>query len=252
MKIKVLVVDDNAVQVELLKKYFNGSDKINIVASASNGEEAIKLLEKETDYDIMLLDIVMPIKDGFSVLDYMKESSINKSIIVLSAFNEEETIRRVSEYGVKYYALKPFNLSKLEDVMIDICKKKKSNDELVEISNKDLQIQVTRILHALGIPSNIKGYQYIRSAILKVYDNPGFIGGITKELYPDLSVKFNTSVGRVERAIRHAIEVSWLRGDIDLMEEIFGHSVDIDRAKPTNSEFIVTIADKMRLDMINV
>ena len=252
MKIKVLVVDDNAVQVELLKKYFNGSDKISIVASASNGEEAIKLLEKETDYDIMLLDIVMPIKDGFSVLDYLKEGNINKSVIVLSAFNEEETIRRVSEYGVKYYALKPFDLSKLEGVMIDICKKKKSNDELVEISNKDLQIQVTRILHALGIPSNIKGYQYIRSAILKVYDNPGFIGGITKELYPDLSVKFNTSVGRVERAIRHAIEVSWLRGDIDLMEEIFGHSVDIDRAKPTNSEFIVTIADKMRLDMINV
>ena len=252
MKIKVLVVDDNAVQVELLKKYFNGSDKINIVASASNGLEAIKLLEKETDYDIILLDIVMPIKDGFSVLDYMKEGNINKSVIVLSAFNEEETIRRVSEYGVKYYALKPFDLSKLEGVMIDICKKKKSNDELVEIFNKDLQIQVTRILHALGIPSNIKGYQYIRSAILKVYDNPGFIGGITKELYPDLSVKFNTSVGRVERAIRHAIEVSWLRGDIDLMEEIFGHSVDIDRAKPTNSEFIVTIADKMRLDMINV
>ena len=113
-------------------------------------------------------------------------------------------------------------------------------------------MQVTNVLHALGIPSHIKGYQYIRSAILMVYDNPSFIGGITKELYPDLSIKYNTSIQRVERAIRHAIEVSWLRGDIDLMEEIFGHSVDIDKAKPTNSEFIVTIADKLRLDMINI
>ena len=131
-------------------------------------------------------------------------------------------------------------------------KSKRSNNELVEIQDKGIQIQITRLLHELGIPSHIKGYQYIRSAILMVYDNPGFIGGITKELYPDLSIKFNTSIQRVERAIRHAIEVSWLRGDIDLMEEIFGHSVDIDRAKPTNSEFIVTIADKLRLDMINV
>ena len=147
MKIKVLVVDDNAVQVELLKKYFNGSDKINIVASASNGEEAIKLLEKETDYDIMLLDIVMPIKDGFSVLDYMKESSINKSIIVLSAFNEEETIRRVSEYGVKYYALKPFDMKRLESIIISLSDSIKSNNELFELQDKGVQIQVTNILH---------------------------------------------------------------------------------------------------------
>ena len=252
MKIKVLVVDDNAMQLSLVKKYFNGSKKIEIVNHASNGEEAIKLLKDNSNFDVMILDLVMPVKDGFHVLKYMKEKNINKKVIVMTSFNEENAIKEASELGVKYYALKPFDLDKLEEIIINISKQNKSNEELIELQDKGLQIQVTKLLHELGIPSHIKGYQYIRSAILMVYDNPGFIGGITKELYPDLSNKFNTSIQRVERAIRHAIEVSWLRGDIDLMEEIFGHSVDIDRAKPTNSEFIVTIADKLRLDMINV
>ena len=252
MKIKVLAVDDNAVQVSLIEKYFNKNEKIEVIGSASNGEEAIELLKSNIDFDVMILDLVMPIKDGINVLNYMKENSINKKVIVLTSFNDDETIREVSEYGVRYYALKPFELKKLESIIINISKIVKSNEELFELQDKDLQIQVTKLLHALGIPSHIKGYQYIRSAILMVYDNPSFIGGITKELYPDLSIKFNTSIQRVERAIRHAIEVSWLRGDIDLMEDIFGHSVDIDRAKPTNSEFIVTIADKLRLDMIKV
>lgn len=253
MKIKVLAVDDNAGQVSLIKKYFNGSEKIEVIGSASNGQEAINIIESgKLDFDIMILDIVMPLVDGIGVLEYMKENGIDKKVIVLTSFNEEETIRKASELGVKYYALKPFDFKKLEGIILSIHSMIKSNNELIELQDKGLQIQVTNLLHALGIPSHIKGYQYIRSAILMVYDNPGLIGGITKELYPDLGVKFNTSIQRVERAIRHAIEVSWLRGDIDLMEEIFGHSVDIDRAKPTNSEFIVTIADKLRLDMISV
>ena len=253
MKIKVLAVDDNAGQVSLIKKYFNESDKIEVIGSASNGQEAIDIISSgKVDFDIMILDIVMPLVDGLGVLEYMKENNIDKKIIVLTSFNEEETIRKTSEYGVKYYALKPFELKKLEGIILSVGSMIKSSNELIELQDKGLQIQVTNLLHALGIPSHIKGYQYIRSAILMVYDNPSLIGGITKELYPDLGVKFNTSIQRVERAIRHAIEVSWLRGDIDLMEEIFGHSVDIDRAKPTNSEFIVTIADKLRLDMINV
>lgn len=252
MKIKVLVVDDNAVQVSLIKKYFNESNEVEVINSATNGSEVIDILERNEEFDVMLLDLVMPNKDGFSVLKYMKQNNINKSVIVMSSFGDDNTIKKVSEYGVKYFALKPFDIENLKEVIIDISKINKSKEELIEIQDKDIQIKVTNLLHELGIPSHIKGYQYIRSAILMVYDNPGFIGGITKELYPDLSVKFNTSIQRVERAIRHAIEVSWLRGDIDLMEEIFGHSVDIDRAKPTNSEFIVTIADKLRLDMINV
>lgn len=253
MKIKVLVVDDNEGLVGLIKEYFSSSDKIEVVGSVSNGEEAVKLInENKLDYDLILLDLVMPVKDGIYVLNYMKENNIRKKVIVMTSYNEEQTIRDVSEFGVRYYCLKPFDLEDLKNKIIQTITYKKNNDRIIEIENKDIQIQVTKLLHALGIPSHIKGYQFIRSAILMVYENPGLIGGITKELYPDLSIKFNTSIQRVERAIRHAIEVSWLRGDIDLMEDIFGHSVDIDRAKPTNSEFIVTIADKLRLEMINV
>ena len=251
MKVKVLVVDDNEVSVNMIMKYFNGVNEIEIVGRALNGVEAIECINNK-EFDVMLLDLIMPVKDGISVLEYMKMHKIDKQVIVTTSYNEEETIRKVSEYGVKYYALKPFDLESLKLKVIDLGKSKRNKDKISEIMDKGLQIQVTNILHELGIPSHIKGYQFIRSAILMVYDNPGFIGGITKQLYPDLSIKFNTSIQRVERAIRHAIEVAWLRGDIDLMEQIFGHSVDIDRAKPTNSEFIVTIADKLRLDMIDI
>lgn len=251
MKIKVLVVDDNEVSVSLVKKYFNGSDEVEVSGEALNGVEAINLLSKNT-YDVILLDLIMPLKDGFDVLDYLKDNDIKIPVIVTTSYNEEETIRKVSEYGVRYYALKPYDMNSIKNKIIEINNSKKNREELIELSDKGIQIEVTNLLHSLGIPSHIKGYQYIRTAILMVYENPGFIGGITKELYPDISIRFNTSIQRVERAIRHAIEVAWLRGDIDLMEEIFGHSVDIDRAKPTNSEFIVTIADKLRLDMINV
>lgn len=252
MKIKILVVDDNESIINMVDSYFKNNTKAEVVKSVRNGEEAIKALESGLEYDIVLLDLVMPVKDGFGVLKYMKDNKITKKVIVMTSFNQEEVIRDVSEYGVRYYALKPFNLEDLEAKITSAVNSQINNDKIIELGNKDIQIKVTKLLHALGIPSHIKGYQFIRTAIMMVYENPGYIGGITKDLYPGLSMKFNTSIQRVERAIRHAIEVSWLRGDIELMEEIFGHSVDIDRAKPTNSEFIVTIADKLRLEMINV
>ena len=252
MKIKILVVDDNESIINMVDSYFKNNTKAEVVKSVRNGEEAIKALESGLEYDIVLLDLVMPVKDGFGVLKYMKDNKITKKVIVMTSFNQEEVIRDVSEYGVRYYALKPFNLEDLEAKITSAVNSQINNDKIIELGNKDIQIKVTKLLHALGIPSHIKGYQCIRTAIMMVYENPGYIGGITKDLYPGLSMKFNTSIQRVERAIRHAIEVSWLRGDIELMEEIFGHSVDIDRAKPTNSEFIVTIADKLRLEMINV
>ena len=155
-------------------------------------------------------------------------------------------IRKVSEYGVNYYILKPFELDDLENRILEVFKLQ--DNKSVNLVRNNLQISITKMLHELGMPSHIKGYQYIREGICMIYDNPEMIGGITKELYPDLATKFDTTVSRVERAIRHAIEVSWNRGNWDLMEEVFGHSVDIDKAKPTNSEFIVTIADKLRLE----
>ena len=193
----------------------------------------------------------MPKKDGLFVLEQIKENKIKANIIVVTSYNEQETIRNVSEFGVRYFVLKPFDLKDLEKRIMDATRDRRENS-VIDFGNNDAHIKVSKILHELGIPSHIKGYQYIRDAITMVYKDQNLIGGITKELYPEIGKKYNASVTRVERAIRHAIEVSWNRGDWDLMEEIFGHSVDIDRAKPTNSEFIVTIADKMRLDKLSI
>ena len=250
MKINVLVVDDNVELVGLIKKYFCSSSNINIVDVAYDGIDAIEKLKSRNDIDLILLDLVMPRKDGLSVLKYIKDNNLNIKTFVMTSYSNDEFIHEIMKYGVLFYILKPFDLNDMEERINEVFINKDKNKRIIDLGNYSLQTEVTKLLHNLGIPSNIKGYQFIRTAILMVYENPNLIGGITKELYPNISVKFNTSTQRVERAIRHAIEVSWLRGDIDLMEEIFGHSVDIDRAKPTNSEFIVTIADKLRLDSL--
>ena len=248
-KIRVLMIDDNTSLVNMLKEYFEDNEKIELVLSCSDGEEGLKtILEKEKEYDIILLDLVMPKKDGIYVLEELNKRNISKNIIVETSYNAPDTIRKASEYGVNYYILKPYDLCDIEQRILDVFEV--VNNKSMNLYHNNLQISITKMLHELGMPSHIKGYQYIREGITMVYDNPEIVGGITKELYPDIATKFDTTVSRVERAIRHAIEVSWNRGNWDFMEEVFGHSVDIDKAKPTNSEFIVTIADKLRLEFL--
>lgn len=244
--IKVLMIDDNVQLIEAVKEYFKDSKLIKISSEAHDGIEGINNIEKE-DYDVIILDLIMPKKDGFYVLEEMKKRNLDKKVIVATSYDTSEAIREASSYGVNYYILKPFEFDDLEKRILDCCNKKEEGKN-IDLRYNNLQISITKILHELGIPSHIKGYQYIRDGVYMIFDNPDMIGGITKELYPELASKFDTTVSRVERAIRHAIEVSWNRGNWDLMEEIFGNSVDIDRAKPTNSEFIVTVADKLRLD----
>lgn len=253
-KIKVLMIDDNEGLIDLAHEYFKDSN-ISIEDEAKDGIEGLtKIKEEYNNYDVILLDLIMPHKDGMSVLKDLKREKIDvfNKIIVATSYNDPKTIRKISEYGISYFILKPFEMSDLEDKIIDTCKGDETEGKVIDFKKGDLKISITRILHELGIPSHIKGYQYIREAIDIIYNNPDVIGGITKELYPELAKKFDTTVSRVERAIRHAIEVSWNRGSWDLMEEIFGHSVDIDKAKPTNSEFIVTIADKLKLESSKV
>ncbi len=248
-KTKVLVVDDNKSLVGMIKEYFKDKPDVTISLEAYDGVEGIRLIEKKQDeYDLVLLDLIMPNKDGVAVLEYMKKKAINKKVIVFTSYNTQEMIRKVSELGVNYFILKPFELEDLEKRIIEVAEGVKYGGKELDVFQNNLQIAITKILHELGVPSHIKGYQYIRESINLVYMDPELIGGITKELYPEVAKKFNTTVSRVERAIRHAIEVSWNRGNWDLMEEIFGHSVDIDKAKPTNSEFIITVADKLRLE----
>lgn len=247
-KIKVLMIDDNVKLVDAVKEYFKDNDEIDIVLSAYDGLEGFEVItNKINEYDVIVLDLIMPKKDGIYILEKMRENGIDKKVIVATSYNASEVIREVSEYGVSYFILKPFELVDLAK-RIKECMKVKNNNKNIDFYNSNLQVAITKMLHELGIPSHIKGYQFIREGVAIIFENPDIIGGITKELYPELAEKYKTTVSRVERAIRHAIEVSWNRGNWHYMEEIFGHSVDIDKAKPTNSEFLVTVADKLRLD----
>ena len=248
-KIKVLMIDDNVNLIQMVEDYFEDNSKIEIVGKAYDGEEGLKIIKEGTlKYDLIILDLIMPKKDGMSVLKELKDLNINSNVIVATSYNAPDTIRKVSEMGANYYILKPFDMFDLEERIIDTVSE--LDKRTINLFSNNLQKSISKLLHELGMPSHIKGYQYIREAISMVYDNPEIVGGITKELYPELAIKFDTTVSRVERAIRHAIEISWNRGDWDLMEDVFGHSVDIDKAKPTNSEFIVTLADKLRLEYV--
>ena len=248
-KINVLVVDDNRSLVEMIKEYFEDNAEIKISQEAYDGSEALRILESNKDeIDLLLLDLIMPNKDGICVLEHMQKKNINKKTIVLTSYNTQEMIRKIKEYVDTEKMIKPFELKDLEKRIKEVSTGIKYGGESIDLYHNNLQVSITKTLHELGVPSHIKGYQYIREGISIVYERPEIVGGITKELYPEISKKFNTTVSRVERAIRHAIEISWNRGNWQLMEDIFGHSVDIDKAKPTNSEFIVTVADQLRLE----
>ena len=248
-KVNLIVIDDNEELIELLKEYFSEQSGADIVLTAKDGKEGIEKIKNNLDkFNMILLDLIMPNKDGVEVLKYIKDEGIDKKIIVLTSYNAQNMIRNVAELGADYFILKPFELDSLYEKVIEISNNNDLSSQNIDLYNNNLQVSITKALHELGVPSHIKGYQYIREGVTLVYNNPKIIGGITKELYPEIAKKYHSTTSRVERAIRHAIEISWNRANWDFMEDLFGYSVDIDKAKPTNSEFIVTIADKLRLD----
>ncbi len=245
-KIRIFMVDDNREVVQAVKEYFSNHAVIELVGHAYDGEGALnQLIENEQKYDLIVMDLIIPTMDGLSVLEELKKRDIHKKSIIITGMNSLESIKKCTEVGVNYYMLKPFKNEALENHIISTMKR--DSNKLI-VQDKDLKQAITTLLHSLGIPSHIKGYMYIRDGVSLMYNDPSMIGAITKELYPEIAHKYDTTTSRVERAIRHAIEVSWNRGDYDLMEEIFGHSVDYDRAKPTNSEFIATLADKLKIE----
>lgn len=248
-KIKVLMIDDNISLVDMVKEYFSSHAVIEVSLVAHDGIKGVQLINENLgNFDLILLDLIMPKKDGISVLEEIKNIENLPKIIVLTSYNTPEVIRKVANMGVNYFMLKPFELPELEKKILESTNTINSSSKTLDLYHNNIQIAITKVLHELGVPSHIKGYTYIRESILEILFHPNMIGGITKELYPKIAETFNTTVSRVERAIRHAIEVSWNRGNWDFMQEIFGYSVDIDRAKPTNSEFIITVADKLRLE----
>lgn len=249
-KTKVLVVDDNKGLVNVIKEYFKDNSNIEVKYEAYDGGDAVDIIEKnEKDIDMVLLDIIMPHKDGIYVLEELKNRNINKRVIVETSYDSEDIVHMVGSLGASYFISKPYDLEDLEK-RINLLKNMAIPDtgKIVSFVDNGLQTTITKMLHELGIPSHIKGYMYIREGITLLYEQPKYIGNITKELYPELARRYNTTTARIERAMRHAIEVGWIRSDWKMTEDLFGQSVDFDKTKPTNSEFLVTLADKLRLD----
>ena len=179
------------------------------------------------------------------ILEELKNHNINKKIMVLSSFKDDFTMRRVQALGANYFMLKPVDMDIVNSRIMDLVSHK---DEMNLVKANKIEIEVSTLLHDLGIPSHVRGYQYIREGVMLLYANDGVTSLVTKEIYPKIANKYQTTSSRVERAIRHAIEISWTRGDIKLMEDIFWNSVDFDRSRPTNSEFLSTLADRFKLN----
>ncbi len=265
-KIKILIADDNIDFVSTLITYFNTQEDVEIVATAKDGQDAYNKIITERP-TVVLLDVIMPHLDGLGVLEKLVSSNIELPIcIMLSAVGQDNVTAQAINLGAQYYILKPFKMDVLMKrirELIDKPVEKKANIPIVtkEVKNnyvdindqstkeEILEIKVTNIIHEIGVPAHIKGYQYLRDGIIMVVNNIEIINQITKQLYPDLAKKYKTTPSRVERAIRHAIEVAWNRGQIETVDSIFGYTVNSNKGKPTNSEFIAMVADKLRLDL---
>ncbi len=244
-KIRTLLIDEDESLIADVQKYFSSSTVVDVTYTAMDGESGLKMVQDNKDsLDLVIMDTLLSKRDGMSLLKEFKNIGGHFKIILTSSIKNALFYDNIDNFDLSYIMLKPYTLDDLANVIDEIFAYKKE-----KVVNYNLESKISKMLHSLGIPSHIKGYQYIRESILLIYNNPYIIGGITKELYPEVAEKFKTTSSRVERAIRHAIEVSWNRGDYEYMEELFGHSVDYDRAKPTNSEFIATVADKLRLDL---
>ena len=238
--IKVVMIDDNKELIKALSTYFDIKKDIIISRQFYNGKDAIEYISKNNDYDLIILDLILPKKDGLCILKYLKEKGINKPIIISTSFYNDNIIKRLTYYNIEYIYAKPYEYENLEESIRKIfnCNK--------EYSNVSLETKISNILKELGIPSNIKGYKYIKEGIV-IYLNTN-VESIMNDIYGTISKKYNTKISRVESAIRHAVEISCIRGDLNLINKLFGNSIDCNKAKPTNSDFIITLSEKIKLD----
>ena len=234
-KLSVAIADDNEIMLQLLGDIIESDDELNVVGTAKDGEEAYRVI-KTKEPDIVLLDIVMPKLDGLGVLSRVnKDKTIKKhpAFIMISAIGQDRITEDAINMGASYYIMKPFD----NDMIIDRIKR---------IKNRS--VPGMEIIHEIGVPAHIKGYQYLRDAIVMSVNDMEMLNSITKILYPTIAKKYQTTSSRVERAIRHAIEVAWSRGKMDTIDEMFGYTIHNGKGKPTNSEFIALITDRIRLE----
>ena len=262
-KLNVAIADDNERMVRLLSDIIRGDDELQVIGTAKDGEEAYDLI-KAKEPDVVLLDIVMPKLDGLSVMDKIKnDRNLKKypAFIMISAIGQEKITEDAFALGADYYIMKPFDnemvLNRIKHVkrrgnrMNGEAKKVNAYEKNAVYLERNLEGDVTNIIHEIGVPAHIKGYQYLREAIIMSVMDIEMLNSITKILYPTIAKKFQTTPSRVERAIRHAIEVAWSRGKMDTIDELFGYTINNGKGKPTNSEFIALISDKIRLEYKN-
>ncbi len=259
-KIRVMVADDNEAFGLIITEFLESQNDIEVTARVENGEDAIEMIEK-TKPDIVVLDIIMPRLDGLGVL--MKYKNVNASekplFIILSAVGQDTITQQALSLGAIYYIVKPFDLSVLVERIRELVRThiptvirmepavqptslSKSN-----FGGDNVQTKITQIMRDVGVPAHIKGYQYMRDAITMAVKDREIISAVTKKLYPELAKNHQTTPSRVERAIRHAIEVAWNRGKVDTINDLFGYTINTRKGKPTNSEFIAMVADTLRL-----
>lgn len=263
-KITIGIVDDNKDFCEVVEDYLNRQGNMDVIFTAEDGLKAIDLLESsETCPDILILDLIMPHMDGFGVLEHLGTKKLSKypRIIMASAVGQDTIIQKAMTLGAQYYLVKPINMNLLIKRINQLSEAEAGSFETENNSNlrkslvmkdsvvtNDLEIDITNLIHEIGVPAHIKGYQYLRDAITLVVEHMEYLNAVTKELYPAIAEMNNTTPSRVERAIRHAIEIAWNRGKLETIDNLFGYTIQQDKGKPTNSEFIAIIADKLRLE----
>lgn len=246
-KIKILIVDDNLESANNLKQDLLTNENFDVVAISTNVEEALFLI-KSNKPDILITELVLKGKDGFELLEELKNKNYNVKTIVLSALSHQGFVQKAMNLGVSYFMSKPYDKDVLIKRVFDVLNQDEEETSFDKKRLKNLEEKITNIFITVGIPAHIKGYQFLREAIKMAIDNPEIINSITKKLYPSIAEKFETSPSKVERAIRHAIEVAWNRGKIENINTLFGVKVYSNNEKPTNGEFIALVADKMLLE----
>lgn len=247
--ISVLVADDNHDFCDVLSEYIESQSDMTLAGVVHAGNEVVDFLEGNVP-DVLVLDIIMPHLDGIGVLERLASGRWEKrpKVMILTAFGQESITQRAVQLGADYYVLKPFNLDVLGKRIRQMAGQREAGRPQ-PVLTRSLDVDVTNLIHDIGIPAHIRGYLYLRDAIGMVVNKVEILGAVTKELYPAIARKYNTTPSRVERAIRHAIEVAWSRGNLEMLGRLFSHTVHAERGKPTNSEFIAMLADRLRMEL---
>lgn len=244
-KTKIMLIDENEQNQKLIKENFESD--FEVITNNANGITALEKIKEERP-SVIIMDVLLSGIDGFNLIEKINELNINSKIIILTSLSLDGFITKALNLGVSYYMIKPYSIEILKNRVLDVLGQSEPKQGMIVVKNKNIEEKITNIFITVGIPAHIKGYQFLREAIKMAIDNPDIINSITKKLYPSIANKFDTSASKVERAIRHAIEVAWNRGKIENINSLFGIKVYSNNEKPTNGEFIALVADKMLLE----